>query len=215
MSNKAWFQNRLNDHYLLKSRADSYRSRAAYKLEELDQKYKLIKPGAKILDLGAAPGSWSQYALRKTNGKAKIIAIDLLDIEPIENVTIIKGDIRDPENQKKILELAPNGLDLIMSDMAPDTTGVHYADTENSFLLVSLALDIAEKLLKPKGNFVAKVFEGAEYNDLLRRTRSMFDFAKSCNPKASLNRSRELFMVAQGYKGKFEKAKNEPLEKNS
>lgn len=215
MSNKAWFQNRLNDHYLLKSRADSYRSRAAYKLEELDQKYKLIKPGAKILDLGAAPGSWSQYALRKTNGKAKIIAIDLLDIEPIENVTIIKGDIRDPENQKKILELAPNGLDLIMSDMAPDTTGVHYADTENSFLLVSLALDIAEKLLKPKGNFVAKVFEGAEYNDLLRRTRSMFDFAKSCNPKASLNRSRELFMVAQGYKGKFEKAKNEPLENNS
>ena len=201
MSNKAWFQNRLNDHYLLKSRADAYRSRAAYKLEELDQKYKLIKPGAKILDLGAAPGSWSQYALRKTGGKAKIIAIDLLDIEPIENVIIIKGDIRDPENQAKILELAPKGLDFIMSDMAPDTTGVHYADTENSVMLVNLALDIAEKLLKPKGNFVAKVFEGAEYNSLLKRTRSMFDFAKSCNPKASLNRSRELFMVAQGFKG--------------
>ncbi len=201
-TNKAWFQNRLKDHYLLKSRADDYRSRAAYKLEELDQKYKLIKPGAKILDLGAAPGSWSQYALRKTNGKARIIAIDLLDIEPMDNVIIIKGDIRDPENQAKILELAPHGLDLIMSDMAPDTTGVHYADTENSVILVNLALDIAEKLLKPNGNFVAKVFEGAEYNSLLKRTRSMFEFAKSCNPKASLNRSRELFMVAQGFKGK-------------
>ncbi|MBQ2592658.1 MAG: SAM-dependent methyltransferase, partial [Candidatus Riflebacteria bacterium] len=114
---------------------------------------------------------------------------------------IIKGDIRDPENQAKILELAPKGLDFIMSDMAPDTTGVHFADTENSVMLVNLALDIAEKLLKPKGNFVAKVFEGAEYNSLLKRTRSMFDFAKSCNPKASLNRSRELFMVAQGFKG--------------
>lgn len=204
MSNKAWYQNRLNDHYLLKSRQDAYRSRAAYKLEELDQKYKLIKSGGKILDLGAAPGSWSQYAIRKTAGKAKIIAIDLLEIQPIENVTIIKGDIRDPENQAKILELCPNGVDLIMSDMAPDTTGVHYADTENSVILVNLALDIAEKLLKPKGNFIAKVFEGAEYNALLKRTKSMFEFAKSCNPKASLSRSRELFMVAQGFRGKKE-----------
>ena len=201
MSNKTWFKNRLHDHYLLKSREDNYRSRAAYKLEELDQKYRLIKPGMKILDLGAAPGSWSQYAMRKTSGKAKIVAIDLLEIVPIENVTVIKGDIRDEENQAKILELCPKGLDLIMSDMAPDTTGVHYADTENSVILVNLALDIAERLLKPKGNFIAKVFEGGEYNSLLKRTRSMFEFAKSCNPKASLSRSRELFMVAQGFLG--------------
>ncbi len=197
---KAWFKDRLNDHYLQKSRADHYRSRAAYKLEEIDQKYKLIKPGQKILDLGAAPGSWTQYVLRKVNGKAKVVAIDLLEILPIEGAIIIRGDIRDSANQTQIIELAPNGLDLILSDMAPDTTGVHYADTENSALLVHLALDIAEKLLKPGGSFVAKVFEGAEYQQLLQRTRKLFGFAKSFNPKASLTRSREIFMVATDFK---------------
>ncbi len=197
---KAWFKNRLNDHYLQKSRADNFRSRAAYKLEEIDQKYKMIKTGAKILDLGAAPGSWSQYAMRKTAGKARIIAIDLLPIEPIDGVTIIQGDIRTPENQQKIIELASGKLDVILSDMAPDTTGVHYADTENSAILVHLALDMVEKLLKPGGCFVAKVFEGSEYHALLQRARKLFDFAKSFNPKASLNRSRELFLIAQNFK---------------
>lgn len=200
MAAKAWFKNRLNDHYLLKARADDFRSRAAYKLEEIDQKYQLIKKGFKILDLGAAPGSWSQYAMRKTDGKAAIIAIDLLEIEPIDGVTIIKGDIRCEANQAEILRLAPKGLDLILSDMAPDTTGVHHADTENSALLVHLALDMAEKLLKPGGAFVAKVFEGGEYKTLLDRTRSLFGFAKSFNPKASLNRSREIFLVAREFK---------------
>lgn len=200
MAAKAWFKNRLNDHYLLKARADDFRSRAAYKLEEIDQKYQLIKKGFKILDLGAAPGSWSQYAMRKTDGKAAIIAIDLLEIEPIDGVTIIKGDIRCEANQAEILRLAPKGLDLILSDMAPDTTGVHHADTENSALLVHLALDMAEKLLKPGGAFVAKVFEGGEYKALLDRTRSLFGFAKSFNPKASLNRSREIFLVAREFK---------------
>lgn len=199
---KAWFKDRLNDHYLLKSRQEDFRSRAAYKLQEINEKYKILKPNQKILDLGAAPGSWSQYVMRTVNGKAKIIAIDLLDIEPIDGVTIIKGDFLAKENQEKIIELAPNGLDVILSDIAPDTTGVHYADTENSFILVNLALDIAEKLLKPGGSFVAKVFEGAEYQTLLKRTRSLFGFAKSVNPKASLNRSRELFLVAQNFKKK-------------
>ncbi|EKE16608.1 MAG: hypothetical protein ACD_10C00894G0002 [uncultured bacterium] len=198
---KAWFKNRLNDPYLKKSRAEDFRSRAAYKLEEIDEKYKLIRPGSKILDLGAAPGSWSQYAMRKVAGKAKIIAIDLLEIYPIEGVTILQGDIRDIKNQEQIIKLAAGKLDVILSDMAPDTTGVHYADTENSALLVHLALDIAEKLLKPGGSFVAKVFEGAEYQALLQRTKKMFGFAKSFNPKASLNRSRELFLVAQEFKG--------------
>jgi 23S rRNA (uridine2552-2'-O)-methyltransferase len=163
---KAWFKNRLNDHFLKKSRQEAFRSRAAYKLEEIDQKYKILKPGQSILDLGAAPGSWSQYAVRALKGRGKVIAIDLL------------------------------------RDMAPDTTGVHYADTENSAQLVHLALDIAEKLLKPNGSFVAKVFEGAEYKELLQRTKSLFGFAKSFNPKASLNRSRELFLVAQNFKKK-------------
>lgn len=199
---KSWFKKRLNDTYLKKSRIEDYRSRAAYKLEEIDQKYGIIKSGNKILDLGAAPGSWSQYAIRKTGGKAKVIAIDLLEIRTIEGVKILQGDIRDEENQQEITLLASGKLDVILSDMAPNTTGLHYADTENSALLVGLALDIAEKLLKPGGNFVAKVFEGVEYQGILQRTKKLFTFAKSFNPKASLNRSRELFLVAQNFKGK-------------
>ena len=202
MGQKAWFKNRLNDHYLKKSRQDNYRSRAAYKLEEIDKKYSLLKPGQKILDLGAAPGSWSQYALQKLKKRGKVIAIDLLPIDPIPGVHIIEGDIRDEKNQKKIIDLSPKGVDVILSDMAPDTTGVHYADTENSAQLVHLALDMAEILLRPGGSFVAKVFEGAEYKELLQRAKSLFGFAKSFNPKASLNRSRELFLVAQQFKGK-------------
>jgi 23S rRNA (uridine2552-2'-O)-methyltransferase len=200
MAAKAWFKNRLKDHYLQKSRLEDFRSRAAYKLEEIDKKYRLIRPGQKILDLGAAPGSWSQYAQRQAKSKAKIIAIDLLEIEPIEGVTIIQGDIRDSEKQKQILELAPKKLDLILSDMAPDTTGVHHADTENSAMLVHLALDIVEKLLKPGGSFIAKVFEGNEYKELLTRAQKLFNFAKSFKPKASLNRSREIFLVARELK---------------
>ncbi len=198
---KAWYKNRLNDHYLLKARADNYRSRAAYKLEEIDKKYRLLRPGQKILDLGAAPGSWSQYAMRTLKGRGSIIAIDLLEIEPIKGVTIIQGDFLDESNQEKIIELAPEGLDLILSDIAPDTTGIHHADTDSSVKMVNLALDMAEKLLKPKGSLVAKVFEGGEYHLLLRRAKGMFQMAKSFHPKASLSRSRELFLVAQNYKG--------------
>ena len=202
MAKKAWFNNRLNDHYLKKSRRDNYRSRAVYKLEEIDQKYKLLKPKMSVLDLGAAPGSWSQYVATAIGTKGKIIAIDLLPISPIEGVYIIEGDIRDQENRDEISKLAKGKVDVLLSDMAPDTTGVHHTDTEDSALLVHLALDMAEKLLKPGGSFVAKVFEGSEYKELLDRAKKMFGFAKSFNPKASLSRSREIFLVAQKFKKK-------------
>ncbi len=197
---KAWFKKRLNDHYLKQSRVDSFRSRAAYKLEEIDKKYSLIKPGMKILDLGAAPGSWSQYIARKTGGKSSVIAIDLLPIEPIEQVTILQGDLRSKEKQDEIRKLAPKGLDLVLSDMAPDTTGIHYADADNSIELVTAALNLSYELLKPGGSFVAKVFEGEGYSELLRQTKKNFDFAKSYNPKASLASSRELYLVARFFK---------------
>lgn len=202
MAKKAWFQNRLNDHFLKKSRRENYRSRAVYKLEEIDNKYKLFKPGMAVLDLGAAPGSWSQYVVNSLKNKGKVIAIDLLPIVPIEGVYIIEGDIRDQANRDEINQKAQGKIDVLLSDMAPDTTGVHHADTENSALLVHLALDMAEKLLKPGGSFVAKVFEGAEYKELLDRTKRMFSFAKTFNPKASLTRSREIFLVAQKFKKK-------------
>jgi len=200
MAKKAWFQKRLNDHYLKKSRKENYRSRAVYKLEEINKKYNILKPGLSILDLGAAPGSWSQFSVNTLNGKGSIIAIDLLPIVQIDGVHIIEGDIRDVANQDQIKKLANGKIDVLLSDMAPDTTGVHHADTENSALLVHLALDMAKEMLKPGGSFVAKVFEGSEYKELLDRAKSMFGFAKSFNPKASLSRSRELFLVAQNFK---------------
>lgn len=200
MSNKAWFKKRLEDPYLKKAQQEGYRSRAAYKLEEIDKKYKLIKPGQKILDAGAAPGSWCEYAINKTKQKATIIAIDLLEIEPIKNVKIIKGDICDKNKQSQIKELAAGKLDLILSDMAPDTTGIHHADTESSTQLVHTLLDLAQLTLKNKGSFVAKVFEGAEYSQLLKRAKQMFTFAKSFSPKASLKQSRELYLVAIDFK---------------
>lgn len=197
---KDWFKKRLQDPYLLKSRQEGYRSRAAYKLQEIDQKYKLFKAGQKILDLGAAPGSWSEYVTKKLSNKVTLIAVDLLKIEPIPNVTIIQGDFRDSGIQEQIISSANGKLDIILSDMAPDTTGRHDVDTYNSSVLVNLALDLAEKLLKPGGKLVAKVFEGSEYQAILKRAKGMFGFAKSVSPKASLSQSREVFLVADNFR---------------
>ena len=201
MPNKAWFKQRLKDPYLLKSRQDHYRSRAAYKLIEIIDKYNLIKSGNMILDLGAAPGSWSQIAAGRTGRKGGVLAVDLLQIKPIEGVSILQGDIRSGEIQGQIAEFATKGFDLVISDMAPDTTGRHHADTDNSVELVNIALELCLDHLKQKGSFVAKVFEGAEFKKLHQRIKSMFEFAKSFNPKASLARSREVYIVATGFNG--------------
>ncbi len=200
MTVKAWFKDRLNDPWLRKARQEQFRSRAAYKLEEINRKYKLLKPGMKILDLGAAPGSWSQMALHCMNGKGLVVAIDLLPVEPIEGAVIIRGDIRADESQKLIGEAFKGKFDVILSDMAPDTTGIHHADTSNSAALVTLALELCGKWLKPGGSFVAKVFEGSEYKDLHAHAKKLFEFAKSVNPEASLARSREVYLVGTGYK---------------
>ncbi|HOT27748.1 MAG TPA: RlmE family RNA methyltransferase [Candidatus Ozemobacteraceae bacterium] len=198
---KAWFKDRLNDPWLRKARQEQFRSRAAYKLEEIHRKYKLLKPGMKILDLGAAPGSWTQMALHCLNGKGLVVAIDLLPIDPIEGAIILQGDIRAEESQKKIADAAKGKFDVILSDMAPDTTGIHHADTSNSAALVTLALDLCAKWLKPGGSFVAKVFEGSEYKDLHSEAKKKFEFLKSVNPEASLTRSREVYLVGTGFKG--------------
>lgn len=205
MAVKAWFKDRLNDPWLRKARQEQFRSRAAYKLEEIHRKYKILKPGMKILDLGAAPGSWTQMALNCMNGKGLVVAIDLLPIEPIAGALIIQGDIRAEESQKLIAEAGKGKFDVILSDMAPDTTGIHHADTSNSAALVALALDLCDRWLKPGGSFVAKVFEGSEFKDLHAQAKKHFDFLKSVNPEASLARSREVYLVGTGYKPVSEK----------
>ncbi|MBP7634790.1 RlmE family RNA methyltransferase [Candidatus Ozemobacteraceae bacterium] len=198
---KAWFKDRLNDPWLRKARQEQFRSRAAYKLEEIHRKYKLLKPGMKILDLGAAPGSWTQMALHCLNGKGLVVAIDLLPIDPIEGAVILQGDIRSEDSQKKIADAAKGKFDVILSDMAPDTTGIHHADTSNSAALVTLAIELCARWLKPGGSFVAKVFEGSEYKELHSEAKKQFEFLKSVNPEASLSRSREVYLVGTGFKG--------------
>jgi len=201
VSNRQWFKDRLNDPYLKRARREDYRSRAAYKLTEILDKYRFIKKGMNVLDIGAAPGSWSQVAREALGPSGRLVAVDLLPIQPIEGVTIFQGDIRDPSIQARIAEHVGTGFHVILSDMAPDTTGIHFADTEASAELVHLVLDQCERWLRRDGAMVAKVFEGQEYRALLQRAKQRFSLAKSFSPKASLSRSREVFLVAQGFKG--------------
>ncbi|MFZ2961509.1 MAG: RlmE family RNA methyltransferase [Candidatus Ozemobacteraceae bacterium] len=201
MSNKDWFQQRLRDPFFLKAHRDKFRSRAAYKLKEILEKYRFIKPGNAVLDLGAAPGSWTQVALTATGKSGLVVGIDLLAMEELEGARLLKGDIRDPEMQREIKELAPHGFHCILSDMAPNTTGVHHADTSNSAELIHLALDLCAVWLRFGGSFTAKIFEGAEYKELHMRASRLFGFAKSYKPKASLAKSREIYLVCQEYRG--------------
>lgn len=200
MATPRWFQQRLRDPFLQKAHRENYRSRAAYKLQEIAEKYKLLKPGSHVLDLGAAPGSWTQVVVQVVGAKGLVVGIDLLEVEPIEGAHLIQGDIRDPKKQEEIRALSKRPFDLILSDMAPNTTGVHHADTANSVELVQLALELANTWLRPGGAFVAKLFEGAEYKELHTFAKSRFGFAKSFKPKASLAASREIYLVCQDFK---------------
>jgi len=200
MATPRWFQQRLRDPFLQKAHRENFRSRAAYKLQEIAEKYKLLRPGSHVLDLGAAPGSWTQVAMQAVGSKGLVVGIDLLAIEPVDGAHLIQGDIRDPKKQEEIKALSKRPFDLILSDMAPNTTGVHHADTANSVELVQLALELAHTWLKPGGSFVAKLFEGAEYKELHTLAKSLFGFAKSFKPKASLAQSREIYLVCQDFK---------------
>ncbi|MBF0500396.1 MAG: RlmE family RNA methyltransferase [Candidatus Riflebacteria bacterium] len=222
MPNKDWYQRRLRDPFFLKAHRENFRSRAAYKLQEILEKYRLIKTGYSVLDLGAAPGSWTQVALEATGvtptrqdssaappgkerGRGLVIGIDLLEIEELPGAHLLKGDIRDKAMQAAIVNLAPRGFHCILSDMAPNTTGIHHADTSNSVDLIHLALDMCPTWLRPGGSFVAKLFEGAEYKELHTRAGRLFEFVKSFKPKASLSKSREIYLVCQNYRSEDKK----------
>jgi len=187
----------------LKAKRENYRSRAAYKLLEILEKYNLVNPDSNILDLGSAPGSWLQVLVNFVGKKGLVVGVDLKEVVPIEGTEILLGDIRDPAIQEKIRRLAPNGFDSVFSDLAPSTTGVHHADTGNSTELVHLVLDICSTMLKPEGNFAAKVFEGGEYKELHSRAKSMFEMAKSFKPSASLSESREIYLIGKKLKKKI------------
>lgn len=198
---KAWMQEHVNDEYVKRAQKDGYRARAAYKLIEIDDKDRLIKPDMTVVDLGSAPGSWSQVVKQRLKGQGRIIALDLLDMPPIEGVEFMQGDFRE-ESVLEALEKKLNNqlVDLVIADMAPNISGVKAADQAGAAYLTELALDFSQQWLKPKGNFLVKVFIGAGYEDLLKQARQMFDKVVTRKPKASRDRSSEVYLLGLGKK---------------
>lgn len=201
-SSNRWLQEHVNDPYVKQAQKDGYRSRASYKLLELNDKDKLFRPGMLVLDLGSAPGGWSQVASHLVGHHGRVIATDILPMDSLANVDFIQGDFTEESVFRQILAvLGERRPDLIVSDMAPNISGIDSADQASSIYLVELALDMARQVLKPKGNFVAKVFQGEGSDDFLKDVRTSFDKVAIRKPAASRPRSREIYMVAKGFKG--------------
>jgi 23S rRNA (uridine2552-2'-O)-methyltransferase len=193
-SDKQWLRRHVTDHYVRKAREQGYRSRAAYKLLELDEKERFLKPGAIVVDLGAAPGSWSQVAAAKTRPGGKVIAVDLLDIAPISGVTVLKGDFREA----KLLDALHGAqADVVLSDVLPNLSGVRNVDQARAAELAYAAVDFCYKALKPGGVFVLKTFQGEAFDDVLQRLKQAFRSVKVLKPQASRGESRETYVVAQ------------------
>ena len=197
-----WLQQHVNDPYVKQAQKDGYRSRASYKLIQLNEKDKLIRPGMLIVDLGSAPGGWSQVAANLVGAKGKVIATDILPMDPLENVDFILGDFTEQAVVDQILARLENRKpDLIICDIAPNISGIDVADQASSMYLVELALDKARQVLKSKGDFVAKVFQGAGSEAYLKELRRSFEKLLIRKPAASRPRSREVYVVAKGFKG--------------
>ncbi|WP_035384041.1 23S rRNA (uridine(2552)-2'-O)-methyltransferase RlmE [Ferriphaselus sp. R-1] len=198
-TSKQWMSEHVNDPYVQLAQKEGYRSRAAYKLLEIDEKDKLIKPGMIVVDLGATPGGWSQIAARKVGDSGKVIALDLLPLHPIPGVEFIQGDFREDEVLAQ-LEQALGGrqIGLVISDMAPNISGVGVADQARAMYLCELALDFAAQHLKPDGSFLIKVFQGAGFEEYLKAMRSRFAKVVSRKPKASRDRSSEVYLLGMG-----------------
>ena len=201
-SSHRWLQEHVNDPYVKQAQKDGYRSRSSYKLIELNDKDRLIRPGMLIMDLGSAPGGWSQVAGKLVGEKGRVLATDILPMDAIKNVDFIQGDFTEEAVVNQILE-ALNGArpDLIISDIAPNITGIESADQGTSIYLVELALDMVRRVLKPKGNFVVKVFQGTGSDAYLKDVRTSFEKVSVRKPKASRPRSREVYVMARGFKG--------------
>lgn len=201
-SSNRWLDEHFKDPYVKQSQKDGYRSRASYKLVELDKKDKLFKPGMTVVDLGAAPGGWSQVAAERVGDRGKVLASDILPMDAIAGVEFIQGDFTEEAVLEQLLaSLGENKADLVISDMAPNMSGMNAVDQPAAMYLVELALDMAHQVLKPGGHFVAKVFHGEGFDPLLQDTRNAFAKVAVRKPDASRARSREVYLVARGYKG--------------
>ncbi|MBD3639538.1 MAG: 23S rRNA (uridine(2552)-2'-O)-methyltransferase RlmE [Marinobacter sp.] len=200
-SSQQWLDEHVNDVYVKRAQADGYRSRASYKLLELIEKDKLVRPGMVTMDLGSAPGGWSQVLATRVGAKGRVIASDILPMDAIAGVDFIQGDFTEDEVFDDIMATLDNApVDLVVSDMAPNISGINVADQAASMYLVELALDMARQVLKPGGCFVAKVFQGVGYDEYLKDVRSSFSKVLIRKPDASRARSREVYVVAKGFK---------------
>ncbi|MDX9672743.1 MULTISPECIES: 23S rRNA (uridine(2552)-2'-O)-methyltransferase RlmE [unclassified Pseudomonas] len=200
-----WLKRHVNDPYVKQAQKDGYRSRASYKLLEIQEKYKLIRPGMSVVDLGAAPGGWSQVTSRLIGGQGRLIASDILEMDSIPDVNFIQGDFTEDEVLARILEAVGNSqVDLVISDMAPNMSGTPEVDMPKAMFLCELALDLAERILKPGGNFVIKIFQGEGFDVYLKDARKKFDKIQMIKPDSSRGSSREQYMLAWGYRGRSE-----------
>jgi 23S rRNA (uridine2552-2'-O)-methyltransferase len=201
-SSNRWLDEHVNDPYVKQAQKDGYRSRASYKLLELLEKDKLVRPGMLVVDLGSAPGGWSQVVARLIGNRGRILATDILHMEPIEFVEFIQGDFTNEAVFASLLDaMRDEKADLVISDIAPNISGVDAADQAGAMYLVELALDMAKQVLKPQGNFVAKLFQGEGSDAYLKELRNCFDKVVIRKPAASRPRSREVYVVAKGFKG--------------
>ncbi|WP_018274601.1 23S rRNA (uridine(2552)-2'-O)-methyltransferase RlmE [Teredinibacter turnerae] len=200
-SSHRWLREHFSDQYVKASQKDGYRSRASYKLIELDNKDKLFRPGMTVVDLGAAPGGWSQVAVQHIGDKGQVIASDILPMDSIAGVNFIQGDFTEESVLEELLgAMDGERADLVISDMAPNMSGVAAVDQPKSMYLVELALDMAKQVLKPGGTFVCKVFHGEGFDDFFKDCKASFSKAVTRKPDASRARSREVYLVAKGYK---------------
>jgi 23S rRNA (uridine2552-2'-O)-methyltransferase len=195
-TSKAWMQEHVNDPYVKLAQKDGYRARAAYKLLEIDDKDRLIKPGMVIVDLGSTPGSWSQVAIQRLKDNGRVIALDLLPMVGIPGVEFIQGDFREDEILEQLEEkLNGQQIDLVISDMAPNISGISSVDQPNAVYLTELAVDFSLKWLKPEGNFLVKVFIGSGFEEIVKIMRDSFEKVVTRKPKASRDRSTEVYLL--------------------
>jgi len=199
-SSRQWLDRHLSDPFVKRAQQEGYRSRAAYKLLEIQAKDQILRPGMRVVDLGAAPGSWSQIAVGLVGPRGQVVALDLLPVDPLTGVTLLKGDFRDPDVLERLRRvLGDRLLDLVLSDMAPNISGVTAVDQPRAVYLAELTLDLARECLKPGGGLVVKLFQGEGFDAVLSEMRSSFSRVSSRKPRSSRRESRELYLVAKGF----------------
>lgn len=199
-SSQAWLERQINDPFAAKARAKGYRSRAAFKLAEIDDKLRLLRPGARIVDLGAAPGGWTQLAIER--GVTSIVGVDLLPVEPLPPAQLIQMDFTDPACGPRLVELLGGAPDVVLSDMAPNTVGHRQTDHLRIVALIEAAADFAIEVLKPGGAFVTKAFQGGEMGEVTALLKQHFRDVRNLKPKASRAESSEVYLAATGFKGR-------------